>query len=242
MARIREMEANNEAPLLPTIFAFGSEKTSPYNFASDLAEGILIAKKGLSKKTFLKQYCQGSIEAYFDNDPSCTISVLVGTRDAIHKWLRMSGHARCALWIEHDLLEGGHERVDSFAKLELVYRQRDYRVFHVQVLQKCKLILSLARQLKSKQSRTTEISKDDCEFEWNGLQQFKHKWVGNENKSNGADWWKETTMRWYILMKVPAFKKLKNMLSPGGALWEFRRSLLQVLLFYIKLKHIGFFI
>lgn len=234
MAKMREMETNNEPSLLPTMLAFGSEKTSPYSFASDLAEGLVIAKKGLSRKRFLKQYCQGFNEASIENDPSCIISVLVGTQDAIYKWLRMSGHARCALWIEHASLEGDHESIDSSARLELVYRQRDYRVSHVKVLHECKLLLSLARQPKSKQTRTKDITEDDYEFDWSELRQHELKHMDYTDGSDGVGGWKGTTMRWYILMKMQAFKKLSNMLSPGGALWEFRRLLLQVILFYIK--------
>lgn len=237
MLGMKQMETISKPSLQPAMLAFGSEKESPYNFAGELAEGLVIAKTGLSKKRFLKQYCQGSIEASFENDTSCTISVLVGTQDAIHKWLRMSGHAKCALWIEHTSLESGHARVDSSATLELVYRQRDYRVSHLKILQECKLVLSLPRQLKYKKSRTKDISEDDCKFDWNALRKREFRQMDHGDGSIGMERCKETTrMRWYILMKVPAFKKLKNMLSPGGTLWEFRRLLLQVILFHINLQ------
>lgn len=218
---------HNEPSLLPTIFAFGSEKNSPYSFAGELAEGLLIAKNGLSKKNFLKQYCQGTLGASLD--VPCIISVLVGTRDAIHKWLRMSGYARCVLWIEHVISENCNEKVVSCPKLELVYRKRDYEVSHVQILQGCKLFLSFPQQLNNKKNKTKEISENVNKLDLIALQQCEIKQVDYKNESNRMRFWKKTRrMQCYILMKVPSFKKLKNMLSPGGALWEFRRLLLQV--------------
>ena len=230
--------------LLPATLAFGREKSSPYSYASNLTEGFVIAKKGSLTGSFLKHHHQGSKEfGSFEKDPSQVISVLVGTKDAIHKWLRMSGPARCALWIEQPSLEGSHGKNDSFATLELVYRQRDYQITHIQILQECKVVLSIARQSKSKRSRTLEFNEDDRDFDWSGLRQHELERMDNGNASNAIRWWKgTTTMRWYILMKVLAFKQLNNMLSPGGALWEFRRLLLQVFFYNIWKYRIIFFI
>lgn len=233
MAGMREVVG--EPSLLPAMLAFGREKTSPYSSAGNLAEGFVVAKKGSSTGSFLKHHHQGFNEGSFQKDPSQIISVLVGTRDAIHKWLHMSGPARCALWIERVPLESNHEKNDLLATLELVYRQRDYQITHVQILQECKVVLSNVRQSKSKRSRTPDTSEDDHEFDWSGLRQRELEQVNYGDVNSGFGWWKgASTMRWYILMKLAAFKQLNNMLSPGGALWEFRRLLLQVVFIFFK--------
>ena len=230
-------EILGEPSLLPATLAFGREKTSPYSFAGNLAEGFIVAKKGSSTKSFLRHHCQGSNEGSFEKDPLRIISVLVGTRDAIHKWLRMSGPARCALWIEHASLECNYEKNGLSTTLELVYRQRDYQITHIQILQECKVILLIAQQPKLKQSKTPEINEDDCDFHWGGLRQRDLEQMNHGDAGNGIGWWKQaTSMKWYVLMEVSAFKQLSNMLSPGGALWEFRRLLLQVILIFFEEK------
>lgn len=231
MASTREIVG--EPSLIPATFAFKREKASPYNSAGNLAEGFVVAKRGSSTSSFLKHNRQGSNEGSFEKDPSQMISVLVGTRDAIHKWLRISGPARCALWIERESSECKHKRNDSSGSLELVYRQRDYQITHIQLLQGCKVFLSNAQQSKSKRSRTLEINEDEHDYYWSGLKQQEIEKMNHGDAKNGIRWWRgATSTRWYILIKILAFKKLNNMLSPGGALWEFRRLLMQVILFF----------
>lgn len=210
---------------LPTTLAFEKEKAMPHNFMRDLAEGFIVVKTRSSTGSLLK--CHGSRQVSRGNDPLHGISVLVGTRDAIHNWLRLCGPGKSILWIEHGFSKGNcHEGHDSsLVSLELVYRQRDYRFTHVHVLHGCKLALFASKPTRTKKNKVVEVGEDGRDLDWSGLGDQEFKLASHIDTKETS-----TIMQWHILMKAIAFKKLNTMLAHGGALWEFRRLLLQVIL------------
>lgn len=205
-------------------------KEKPY--IDGLSEGLVSPKRGSSKGSFFKHHSQAD-KAFFKSKQSRLISVLVGTQGGIEKWLKTSGPARCALWVEcaHPGPEDLAPKESNFQQkglLKLVYRQRDAQAFYQPVLPESTLDISVIQNAGNEARRGSSDSLYDegKGHDWTGL---RHREIHRRNLSQESEnylWTWET--RWSIVMKVAAFKQLSNMLSPGGVLWEFRRLLLQV--------------
>lgn len=188
-----------------------------------LAEGFIMPKK----ESFLDLLSKGHHQ-HHDNalkSQSHLISVLVGTRDGMQNWLRMHGPASSALWIEHPRCRGYCKGYYT-KELKLVYRQRDYHMYESCVLSGCTLHLSIIK--KPKKQKKKNIKDDKLEFDWIALRQREMQQV-HMIRDHACDnyLWKADT-NWSIVVKAAIFKKLSNMLSLRGTLWEFRRLLQQV--------------
>lgn len=195
----------------------------PYINESSLAEGFIIPKKERLLNFLSKGHHQ-----HHDNElksQSRLISVLVGTRDGMQKWLRMCGPASSALWVEHPRCRG-YCKGYYIGELKLVYRQRDYRMYESCVLLGCTLQLSIIK--KPKKQKKKKMKDDHQEFDWIALRQREMARVHmiRDRACDNCLWERDTN--WSIVVKATTFRQLSNMLSLRGALWEFRRLLRQV--------------
>lgn len=188
-----------------------------------LAKGFIIPKKKRFSNFLSKGHHQHHDNAL--KSQSRLITVLVGTRDGMQKWLRMCGPASSALWIEDPRCRG-YCKGYYIGELKLVHRQRDYHMYESCVLSGCTLHLSIIKNPKKQKKQ--KIKDDNLEFDWIALRQreMQQMHMVRDGACDNCLWKGDTN--WSIVMKGTTFKQLSNMLSSRGALWEFRRLLRQV--------------
>ncbi len=188
-------------------------------------------------------------EAFFQSKRSRRVSVLVGSREAISKWLKLSASGRCALWVElcrpeaqGSLKASSKNSAAAQGMLKLAYRLRSQdALFFQPVLPEVVVNFSRIKPktksnktLKKKQTHDDDDDDDDEDdnytehLEWSGLRQKQRdKRQSSSQEEIGKPNWK-APLQWSLLISVDAFKHLIIMLFPGGVLWAFYCLLSQV--------------
>eukprot|EP01018_Ginkgo_biloba_P033929 Gb_41309 [translate_table: standard] len=233
--------------MLDPCLGFSSEEVE----IPGLAEGLIFPEQeelSVHRRLFQNNQKRGDGTLDLRSGEPSFIRILVGTKEAVEIWLKSSGPACCALWIEVAEIQMEFRVPDEARKalngeLQLAYRLRLYSALFCSVLKGVTFRLSpywkKHRSSSENRTRVPPHSRSKLEslrqkekerfLRSVGITHLGDDFCAKAGKAQGTALPKKQWIRkWLAKIPVEAFKQLLTMLSTGGALFEFQQVLLRI--------------